>query len=459
MQKLTSREKYSYGIGAYGKDLACGIVYTFLMIYFTDVVGINPAFVGTLFLMARLWDAINDPIMGMIVDNTRSRFGKFRPWIFIGTILNSVVLFLLFRKPDLEGTSLYLYYSVMYILWGMTYTIMDIPYWSMLPSLSKTNEERAQMSVIPRIFASCAWLIMGAFGLSIVNKLGNGDQTKGYGAFAVVIAAIFIITSIITVINVKDSSCKVTESNKKVEKTSLKKAFKLIKENDQLMVFIGVVLAYNLVAQLSGGMSIYYFKYVVGNENMYQVFTAFAGLAEIAALMLFPMLSKRMSKKGVFRLACYLPAVGLIILLLAGIFVPGNAALIALSGIIVKLGSGFTLGATTVMLADVIDYGEVRFDSRNESIVASFQTLLVKTASAVSGWLIGVGLTIVGYVPNITQTAGTIFGMRILMVAVPSVITLLGLFIYVKGYKLQGEYQEKIMEELNKKREAEINFA
>jgi melibiose permease len=171
--------------------------------------------------------------------------------------------------------------------------------------------------------------------------------------------------------------------------------------------------------------------------------------------MLFPMLSKRMSKKGVFRLACYLPAVGLIILLFAGIFVPGNAALIALSGIIVKLGSGFSLGATTVMLADVIDYGEVRFGSRNESIIASFQTLLVKTASAVSGWLIGVGLTIVGYVPNITQTAGTILGMRILMVAVPSIITLLGFFIYVKGYKLHGEYQEKIMDELNKKREAE----
>ncbi|WP_304681600.1 MFS transporter [uncultured Clostridium sp.] len=106
------------------------------------------------------------------------------------------------------------------------------------------------------------------------------------------------------------------------------------------------------------------------------------------------------------------------------------------------------------MLADVIDYGEVRFGSRNESIVASFQTLLVKTASAVSGWLIGVGLTIVGYVPNITQTSGTILGMRILMIAVPSIITILGFFIYAKGYKLHGEYQEKIMEELNKKREA-----
>ena len=92
MNKLTFREKYSYGIGALGKDLAYAIVATYLMVYFTDVVGLNPAFVGTLFLVARLWDTVNDPAMGMIVDNTRSRFGKFRPWIFIGTILNAAVM-------------------------------------------------------------------------------------------------------------------------------------------------------------------------------------------------------------------------------------------------------------------------------------------------------------------------------------------------------------------------------
>ena len=124
------------------------------MFYFTDVVGLNPAFVGTLFLISRLWDAVNDPAMGMLVDNTRTKWGKFRPWIFTGTILNAIVLVLLFRRPDLEGISLYVYYSVMYILWGMTYTIMDIPYWSMIPSLSSNKEEREQISVIPRIFAS-----------------------------------------------------------------------------------------------------------------------------------------------------------------------------------------------------------------------------------------------------------------------------------------------------------------
>ena len=454
---LSFKEKYSFGIGALGKDLCYAIVSSYLMIYFTDSIGLASMFVGNLFLVARLLDAINDLAMGMIVDNTKTKWGKFRPWILIGTLMNAVVLVFLFKRPEgFKLSSLYIYYSIMYILWGLTYAVMDIPYWSMLPSLSKTNEERAQMSVIPRIFASCAWLIIGAFGISIVNALGNGNQTKGYEYFSIIIAIIFTITSIITVVNVRDNSCKTVGINKKSEKTSLKKAFKVIKENDQLMVFIGVVLAYNLVSQLSGGVAIYYFKYVVGNENMYQVYTAFAGLAEIAALMIFPMLSKRMSKKGVFRLACYLPAVGFLTLLFAGIFVPENAALIALSGIIVKLGSGFTLGATTVMIADVIDYGEVRFGSRNESIIASFQTLLVKIASAVSGWLTGVGLTIVGYVPNVTQTPGTIFGMRILMVAIPSVITLLGFFIYVRGYKLDGEYQEKIMNELNNKREAEL---
>ena len=349
---LSFKEKYSFGLGALGKDLCYAIVSSYLMIYFTDSIGLAPAFVGGLFLVARLWDALNDPMMGMVVDNTRTRWGKFRPWILIGTIINAVILVFLFKKPaGLEGTALHIYYSAMYILWGMSYTVMDIPYWSMLPSLSKTKEERDQMSVIPRIFASSAWLIVGTFGLAIVNKLGNGNQTKGYEFFALAIAIVFVITTIITVVNVKDSSSQTTTTNsKKEDKTSIKKAFKIIKENDQLMVFIGVVLAYNLFAQLSGGASIYYFKYVTGNENLYPVYTAFASLAEIGGLMFFPILSKNMSKKGVFRLACYLPAAGLIMLLLAGIIAPANAILVAVSGIVVKLGSGFTLGATTLYL-------------------------------------------------------------------------------------------------------------
>ena len=447
--KLSNFSKLSFGIGALGKDLCYAIISYFLMIYFTDTVGLTPLFVGNLFLVARVWDAFNDPMMGFVVDNTRTKWGKFRPWIFIGTVLNAIVLVFMFTKPSgLEGTSMYIYFSVVYILWGMTYTVMDIPYWSMLPSLSSTKKERDSMSVIPRIFASTAWLLMGAFALKLVSILGDGDSATGYSALAKIIAVIFVITSTITVVFVKDRSCQDVETGKKAQKLTIKDALRVITGNDQLKVFIGVVLCYNLVVQLAGGIAIYYFKYVTGNEGLYPIITTAAQFAEIAALFLFPILSKFFTKKQVFAIASFSPAIGLAGVVLCGFVAPQNVAIVAISGIFYKLGSGLTLGATTVMLADVIDYGQVKLGSRNESIIASFQTLLVKTASAVSAWLIGVGLTIVGYVANAEQTASTLMGMRILMGVVPSVITILAFVIYAKGYKLEGAYLEEILEKV-----------
>ena len=452
MQKLTSREKYSYGIGAYGKDLACGIVYTFLMIYFTDVVGINPAFVGTLFLMARLWDAINDPIMGMIVDNTRSRFGKFRPWIFIGTILNSVVLFLLFRKPDLEGTSLYLYYSVMYILWGMTYTIMDIPYWSMIPTLATTKEDREKISVVPRIFASLGGLTVTTFGIALVNKLGNGNQIKGFEYFALGIVIIFIISTIVTCINVKEKT-QVQVNN---EKVNIKQAFNILKQNDQLLVFIGIVLAYNLAMQLAGGAAIYYFKYVAGKESLFSLYSFFK-VAEIGGLMLFPVVTRKIGIQQVFRMATILPMFGLITLFISGLIAPQSILFISVSAVLLNLGSGFLLGSTTVMLADIVDYGEYKLGSRNESIIFSAQTLLVKLASALSGWLIGVGLSLIGYVAGAAvQSNITIIGIRVIMTIIPSIVALVMYVIYKSKYKINGSFHDEILQVIGSRKKVKV---
>ena len=450
--RLSAGRKLCFGVGALGKDLCYAMISTYLTIYLTDTVGLAPLFVGNLFLVARVWDAVNDPMMGFMVDNTRTRWGKFRPWILIGTLLNAGILVLLFRGPELSGFSLYAYYSVMYILWGMTYTVMDIPYWSMLPSMSSTKEERDAMSVIPRIFASSAWLLVGAFGLAMIKLLGKGNEAKGYAASSVVVAVIFVATILVTVIFARDRSSMEATSPEKAKRTSLKDAIHVITANDQLKVYIGVVLAYNLVVQLAGGMALYYFKYVTQNEDLFPFFTTAASLAEMGALFLFPIFSRFMTKKQVFAVASFTPAVGLIGLLAAGTAAPQNIPLVIVCGLFYKFGSGLTLGATTVMLADVIDYGEVKLGTRNESIVASFQTLLVKTASAVAGWLIGVGLTIFGYVENVPQTPETIMGMRVLMGVVPSVITVLAFVIYIKGYKLDGRYLEEITEKLKANR-------
>lgn len=448
--KQTNFTKFSFGLGALGKDLCYAMISYFLMIYFTDTVGMAPLFVGNLFLVARIWDAFNDPMMGFVVDNTRSRWGKFRPWILLGAVLNSIVMIFMFRKPaGMTGFGMYAYFSVMYILWGMTYTVIDIPYWSMLPSLSSTKEERDSMSVIPRIFASLAWLLMGAFAIKMVSMLGNGDDAKGYSLLAIGIAVIFVVTSVITVVFVKDRSCFGETGDKKAERTTVKDALHVIMANDQLKVFIGVVLCYNLVVQLAGGVAIYYFTYVAGDKDLYPIFTTAAQFAEIGALFLFPVLSKRLSKKQVFAIASFSPAVGLVGLVVSGFFAPQNVVIIAVCGVLYKLGSGLTLGATTVMLADVIDYGQVKLGSRNESIIASFQTLLVKTASAVSAWLIGVGLTVVGYVAKAEQSAATLMGMRVLMGVIPAVITVLAFVIYAKGYKLDGAFLEEILKKVN----------
>ena len=230
----STREKLCFGIGAIGKDAICNLVGAFLMLYFTDTLYLAPAFVGVLFFVARIWDAINDPMMGMIVDNTHTRFGKFRIWLVIGTLVNSVVFVLLFHSFNLSGTALYVYVSVMYILYGMTYTIMDVPYWSWLPNLTNDPHEREKVSVIPRFFASLAGFSVATFGLYIINYLNKiaGESNlyaeKGYTLFAIIIAVIFIVTIGITVFNVKEESTLGISA----EKTSLKQAFQVIVKNE-----------------------------------------------------------------------------------------------------------------------------------------------------------------------------------------------------------------------------------
>ena len=202
--KILLGTKVSYGLGALGKDFAYSITATFLMFYYTDVAGISAAFVGTLFLVARAIDAFTDPIMGMIVDNTRSKFGKFRPWILIGTIVNSFALLAVFYTHSFTGTTLYVYAALTYILWGVTYTIMDIPFWSMIPALSARRVEREKLVVWPRTFASIAGLIMGGTGLYLVAELGDGDQGKGFFLLSVLVVISFILSGLITFFKVKE---------------------------------------------------------------------------------------------------------------------------------------------------------------------------------------------------------------------------------------------------------------
>ena len=446
--KVPGRVKYTFAFGALGKDLIYGMIATFSMIYFTDIIKVSPVFIGSMFFCAKLWDAFNDLFMGMVVDNTRSKYGKFIPWLVIGTIVNAIVFVVLFTDFHLTGVGLCVFATVSYVLWGMTYTIMDIPYWSIIPNLTSDPKEREKISVLPRIFASIGQsLIIAGFGVQIISALGGGQQ--GYHRFAVLIAATFILTIGITVFNLPKTG---NNTHEEKEKISFKGIFHIIRENDQLRSAVALILLYNVGIQLVMGVATYYFTYVCGNAGMLSAFMISASIAEVVGLIAFPKVTAMLSRKNSFLLACVFPFFGLGMLLLVGVFAPQNVILTAISGIIVKIGMGLELGCATVFLADVVDYGEFKLGNRNEGVVFSLQTLIVKFTSALTALGIGFALQLTGYVPGAEQSALTMNFIRLLMCIIPAVSMMIAYVVYRKKYKLDDKYMVQINKVLDERR-------
>ena len=155
-KNLNGKEKFAYGIGAVGKDMVYMLSAAYILYYYQDIMGVGAIAMGIILLVARVFDAFNDPIMGVIVAKTKTKWGKFRPWLMIGTLTNAIMLYLMFAAPPaLNGGGLVAYAAVTYILWGMTYTMMDIPYWSMIPAFTEAGKEREGLSALAKILRRC----------------------------------------------------------------------------------------------------------------------------------------------------------------------------------------------------------------------------------------------------------------------------------------------------------------
>ncbi len=260
--KTTWREKIGYGVGAIGLDLSYGLFYSYLSYYLSSVLGLKEAFLLILTPLARIWDGINDPIMGTIVDSTKTKMGKYRPWIIIGAASNAIVLSLLFTSFGMQGTRLYVYIGFMYVLWGMTNTMADIPYWSMVPSFTNDPKDRNLIATVARTFSGFGQGVITVLTPIILPMLASdmdkvtdkGYSASGFSRWAMICGGLLILFAVTCVLSTKERNVVYNQ-----EKFSFKKMFKVIGSNDQLLVFMLFAMISNAGWYLTSGTAVYYF--------------------------------------------------------------------------------------------------------------------------------------------------------------------------------------------------------
>jgi len=450
MITLTGKEKASYGAGAVAKDMVYSLVAGFLMYYYNTVLGISASFIGVLFMAARLFDAINDPVMGVIIDKTKSPIGKFRPWLLVGTATNAVVLYLMFSIPaNLAGNSLLIYASVAYLAWGITYTMMDIPYWSMIPALTEPGRGRENLSVIARSAAGFGFALPVGLTMVLVPLLGGGSERAGFSRVALIVAVVFVIGILITTIQVKEKNPAAGKSPR------VRDLFRALVKNDQALVVVVSIVVFNASLYLTNQLALYFFRFDIGNAALFGVFGTVGGAAQILAMLTIPLLRKKFSSKSILVGGILTTMTGYALLFVMGSLSITNMALLSVAAIIIFMGFGIATVLTTVFLANTVDYGEWKNGQRTESVIFSLQTFVVKLASAFSVLIAGVGLDLVGLdVDAAVQTDATLLGLRFLMVVVPMIGLAFAIIYFVRFYKLGDDQLTEITGELANRRES-----
>lgn len=454
MKKLSFGRKVGYGVGAVGLDLSYGMFYSYLSIYLTDALGISPMFLLILAPLARIWDGINDPMMGMLVDKTKTKMGRYRPWILTGAALNAVVLCFLFNNPGLKEDSvgLYVYVAFLYVLWGMTNTLADIPFWSMIPSFSSEEKDRNLISTIARAFSGIGQGIVMLFTVYGVRYFGKTDAdledmssqalSTGFGKWSIVMAVALVGFALVSVASTKET--RIVENK---EKFSFKNAISVIKSNDQLLIFMLFAMISNAGYYMTSGISSYYFNVVAGDLTLQSKFNLFGTVGSVLSLLVVPVCQKFMTNRTTYRLSLGLVFGGYTGMAIIGYLFGGNVYGLGICYLFTSIGIGSMFVNQTVMLSDIVDYGEYKLGKRNQSLTFSMKGFLQKMAYTVQAVIMYSLFSVTGYDGNAAvQTSAAKSSISFMMFIVPPVMVAISFIIFSKKYKIYGEKKKEILE-------------
>ena len=448
-EKLTFRkilEHFSYGCG----DFGCNIIYTamsvYLMFYYTDYAGVSSAAVGVIMLISRVFDGVSDIIMGVIVDRTKSRFGKARPWLLRMCIPFAVSGVLLFSVPTgwSSGAKLVYVFVTYNLVSTVVYTAINVPYSTLNALMTQNPYERSVLSIFRNLLATAGTLTINTFTLPLVELFGNTASawTKAFVVLGAVSVAAFLINFFGTKERVRPA-VKDGEAKDVPFATGVKALF----QNKYWIMMTGMLALFFLMYSVNGGATVFYAKDILGDKNLVTTNNGIFNVVQIVSMFFIAMLVKRFGKRNVFALGLVFDIVGMLVLNYSG----GAMNLIVVSSVIRGIGNACGGATMWAMVSDTIDYGEWKTGYRTEGLVNSACSFGYKIGNGIGSALLGLILEIGGYVGEAAvQTAEALFSIEVCFVWIPIVVYVCGLII-MKFWHLDKEFSG-ILADLEKRK-------
>lgn len=459
-QKLGLKEKIGYGFGDAASSMFWKLFSMYLMFFYTDIFGISAVVVGTMFLITRIWDATFDPLVGIMADRTETRWGKFRPYLLWMMVPFGVVGVFTFSTPDVGPTGKILYAYVTYSLMMMVYSLINVPYASLMGVMSSEGKERTSLATFRFIFAFGGSLLVLASAEPLVNFFSqlNGERVNlqfGWQMSSVVFALVAIIFFWFTFSWTRERIKPVTKQ------TSLKHDLKDLWDNKPWFILLGAGIASIFFNSIRDGAAIYYFKYYVQNQEAFRfnsfnfvislssLYFVLGQAANIVGVVLAKPVSDRIGKKGTFLSAMLLATIFSIYFYFID---RTNTSLIFVLQFLISICAGITFPLIWSMYADAADYSEWKTNRRATGLVFSASSMSQKfgwtIGGALAGWLLGY----YGFKANVEQTITAQNGIRMMLSIFPAIGTLIGAGLMLI-YPLNEKMMRVISTELSKRRE------
>lgn len=467
-KKRMNLNKICFGLGTVGRDALYSLVSMYLLVHLTDVVTFSDsglAAVGVLLTCFGVFDAIIDPFVGAIVDNTKTKWGKFKPWIFVGMIGTAVLTVLMFHNFEMSETAHIILLAVTYLLFSIFFSLNDIAYWSLMPAISKDQTVREGVGAFARICANVGMFAMVLIYLNVPSMfsfLGDNDRDIYFG-FAIIVAIIMILFQSITLVGVKEDRSQL----ERAEHTSLKDLWRALIGNDQLMVTAVSMVLFMIGYCTTTGFGTYYFKYAYKDEGMYMVFAAVLAVAQLTALSVFPLFRKKFTRKQLYTGSMIAVTVSYIIFFLSFELIP----LIVIAGLGLFFAQAFIQLLMLLFLADAVEYGEWKLGKRNEAASFAVQPFINQFGGAVSKGVVSGTLIISGLNAIANEIAdnpaneqaiinaipgSAIWIMKISMMILPLVCILVGFFLYQKKFKIDEKLYAQIVSDLEERNSEKV---